>query len=276
METIRAESWSHFEQAIKSVREKYGTFKREVSPGNLYERKNLILFRGQANSEWALQTTLERKTKEKLSVNSYMLKVILTQNELESFTGHRWNLPIYPDIEREINEKQDSFRVHLPAYDYLVYLRHHGYPSPLLDWTESPFIAAYFAYINSEDANPAVYCFIERPNSAKGALGGQAAITLQGPYVSTHKRHFAQRAMYTIATEWNYQQTKHYFCSHENVFEKNNSEQDILIKIILPAEARSEALLALSDYNINQFTLFQSEDALVKYLEIKHFDLGLR
>ena len=50
--------------------------------------------------------------------------------------------------------------------------------------------------------------------------------------------------------------------------------QDLLIKITLPIEFRSEALRALDMYNVNHYTLFQSEDALVRTVGLRAFEMA--
>ena len=274
MKTIPVRTWSGFQKQVQKFRKEFGVRLMQREGGEALRRENRVLFRGQSDSRWELQTTLERRSKQKFSVYRYTSVALAAVNEIETFTGRSWNTPPDPDLQDQILKNQAESRVHLPCYDYLVYLRHHGFPSPLLDWTESPFIAAYFAYVNAGPHNPAVYCYVEYPNSFKSGHMGRSIVTVQGPYVSSHKRHFAQKAWYTIATEWDREDHSHYFCEHGSVLNRDDPKQDLCVKIVLPARLRLEALRHLNDYNINHFTLFQSEDSLVKAIEVKEFDLG--
>lgn len=275
MEEKTLTSWAEFKPTIDEIRRKYGFHEFTVGEDQPVKFNNTVLFRGQQNSKWKLETTLERKSKELFTVRNYLYMATKSVNELESYTGIKWNVPDFPDIVKEIENKKSQHRPYLPHYDYLVYLRHHGYPSPLLDWTESPFIAAYFAMCESpQEENAAVFVYIERPNSMKMMEIEKAKITLKGTFVTTDKRHFAQKAWYTVATRWSNKNSEHTFCSHHEIFDNPEINQDALIKIIIPIASRKIALKELNDYNINHFTLFQSEDSLIKTLSMKDFDIS--
>lgn len=276
METITVASWNEFKESIEELRRRYKPSERKLKNGRIYRRHNRILFRGQACASWPLKTTLERAVASKLTVPRYILLATSGVNEIESYSGHRWNLSSYPELKAEAERHQDSFRMHLPAYNYLVYLRHHGFPSPLLDWSESPFVAAFFAFESPQSSTEvAVYCYVESPQGVKGGWSGQPIISVQGPYVSTDKRHFSQRAWYTVATLWDYGIKQHHFAPHEDVFANSPKDQDVLIKIVLPGSLRTTILRELADYNINHFSLFHSEDALVRTIAMRAFDLNI-
>jgi hypothetical protein len=273
MRTIDLDSWADFSNAIAEIRSNYGTHSIELD-SSTRTRSNEILFRGQSHCSWELRTTLERTTDEKYSIYRYLQRANSVVNEIESLTGKNWQLPSFPDIGKEIDVSRDPLLPHLPCYEYLVYLRHHGFPSPLLDWTRSPYVAAYFALEQSNDAERCcVFAFIETPYGGKTISGGDEQIKSLGPFITTHSRHFSQKASYTIATQWDEVKKTHVFCSHHTVAPMNVKKQDILIKITIPLSDRIVALKQLEDYNINHYTLFQSEDSLVRSLGLRAFEL---
>jgi hypothetical protein len=250
MRTVDLASWTEFAEVIADLRTEFGSRTVETPDKESISLENCMLFRGHADSDWKLQTTLERTIESPYTVQQYLQRADSCVNEIESVSGRKWELKPYPQIVEEIKNTQDFMRVHLPHYEYLVYLRHHGFPSPLLDWTTSPYIAAYFAFEQRNSAERcAVFVFIETPDGGKSCRGGDARIQTMGPYVTTHVRHFAQKAWYTIATQWDRDAKTHTFCSHHAATSVPSvARQDVLIRITIPRKDRLVALRQLEDY----------------------------
>lgn len=270
---VKLKEWSEYARAVQDLRVKFAPARPLARELGGKGKPSDMLFRGQANASWPILTTLERRTAERMSVNQYMEIVSRTIHEIESVTGKRWGLPTWQEMVDILLAEDEPSVVTPPGYNYLVYLRHHGFPSPLLDWTESPYVAAYFAYIERSDTERAVYAYVEQTEGGKGRTEGCPRIELQGPYVSTDARHFAQKAWYTLCVTWNLERKVFEFCKHEEVFGESDGSQDLLVKIVLPSADRTAALRELDNFNINHYTLFQSEDALVRALESRCFDL---
>lgn len=237
----------------------------EVLSQSCGEKADKILYRGQPNSVWRLDTTLERNLKSPINLSRYYRFAHTAKTRIETFTGHDWDILTPPDYNSWLKKKDALSFSPFPAYDYLAYLRHHGFPSPLLDWTASPYIAIFFAFKGTaHDAKSvSLYCFLEYADVGKIRSSNQPEIHTFGPYVKVHRRHVLQQSQYSICVEFDKDHNSIY-ANHEEVFKRNEERQDKLWKFNIPAIERVKALKALDKMNINLFSLFGSEDSLIE------------
>lgn len=86
--------------------------------------------------------------------------------------------------------------------DFLAILQHHGFPTPLLDWTCDPFVAAYFACKEDEHAskNKDVAIFFFKMNEWKSSHNSETVECIEDLLIdgTDNLRFTCQRARGTI------------------------------------------------------------------------------
>ena len=163
MQQVKLRSWSDFEGEIQKV----SLVRQDLEQGS-HQRLPALLFRGLGSSEWGWDK-------------------LPTIPEFEALMDRATATGLLDTILSPLTE----------VYEYLAYLRHHGFPSPLLDWTASPYVAAFFAF----DAPPrraqdvCVFVLLQGPFPA---ASHKADLFVVGPYMRSHPRHFLQQCWYSM------------------------------------------------------------------------------
>jgi hypothetical protein len=261
---IDVNSWDEIEANLRELRGRAG--KSELP----------LLFRGHTLSTWPLETTLERNKQPRMSFEEYYRLILKVRPQIEAFTHKQWIIPTYPSVKKW-TEGYDGFSRRLsagrlPGYDYMAYLRHHGFPSPLLDWTRSLYVAAFFAFrkdmADAPNRKVAIYVFEEARIRSRSNF--VPLIFRLGPYVRTHQRHFLQQSEYTLCVQFDDQWR---FESYEGMTSSNGQRQGACWKFNIPASQRLEVLKILDSYNLNAFSLLNSEESLVETMAFREFHI---
>lgn len=174
-------SWAEFVAAVANLQAQTPALRAK----NQGVRIPDLLFRGQREADWTLDTTLERYKPSSLSLAHYYTSIWAALPQIEAHTGQRWEIEA-PNKYRDIARDSDAglyLKARFPGYDYMCYLRHHGFPSPLLDWTRSPYVAAFFAFRNEGTPEGRVAIFVYRETAGVGKAGmvGAPGIEVRGP-----------------------------------------------------------------------------------------------
>lgn len=261
MKGQKLSSWEDFETEVASHFEEKKRIQAEKGMGVFGP-----IFRGHVAACWKLETTLERYTTRQYATREYYDVMRTASLAVNSFTEKSWNL----SDKYEIDENTPGPPL---GYEFMIYLRHHGFPSPLLDWTHSPYIAAFFSFRSkapSEDNDVAIYSYVAPSWPLIAGDVNKARIDLLGPYVTAHKRHYTQQSWYTICRKP--LDNKYVYCNQEEAIEENNTGQCWLRKYVIPRSERSKVLEKLFLMNINSYSLFGSEESLMETLAYREIE----
>lgn len=225
---------SHFE--VQTFEELRDLLENEIEDVSGY------VFRGQANTAWELQSTLHR--------------LILNARE----TGAKGGTP----IERFVDAHLERFRLEIRGRrgdnpsklddDELWALgQHFGLATPLLDWSRSPYISAFFALHNITDdhSSRALWCLNERRvRDANAGLNDDRKLWLLMPDSDDNKRLLGQSGLFSKGPVM--QSVDDWATQH------GSSQNPLLLKITFPGDRyfRKASLKRLQLMNINHSSLF--------------------
>ncbi|GAB2887774.1 FRG domain-containing protein [Uliginosibacterium flavum] len=263
------------------------TMPKEIAPGYfevsvpdwkgfqdyIYEMATLdaYIWRGQRCDSWLLEPTIDRLIKKQSTSDPFFHYQHLERFKL-STRGRRGFSP--PAI------KDDN--------DWWALGQHHGLATPLLDWTTSPFVAAFFAFADAGMTDQTDYRAIyalhfptvetlsnqnrykenarrntrlkeiqKNPDGSRTIADlictGEAEpeLVIIRPQSDENQRLVNQGGLFTRLTQKGLL---------EEWINKNNQETDgdgaVLLKILVPNSERSIALRMLNRMNINPASLF--------------------
>ena len=199
---------------------------------NALKRNHGYFYRGQASENWKLEPTLKRNVKSK---NLENIKTKTLSTFKKHCLGRRGHNPA------NLNENE-----------WWAVGQHFGLNTPLLDWTESPYVAAFFAFNNVIDnkGNVVVWLLSKGINKTPciEKLRKDKQLEFVFPYIDENSRLINQRGLFVKSPDM--------VCIEQWAKDIKDTGTIGLAKILIPKSERQFALDSLDKMNINEFTLF--------------------
>jgi hypothetical protein len=274
MEEITLECWEEFEEAsARMISDTKRLQKERCAP------VDCPLFRGVPDSKHHLKSSLERVREAMglhphMSLVEYYRAIKVVRKHIETVTNKKWDLET--EVLPEVPPRSDS---DILAYEFMAYLRHNGFPSPLLDWTQSPYIAAFFAFRDMyhkpmDEERVSIFAFREDCGNGKAWTMQKPHLCIIGHSIATCRTHYLQQSEYSMCVQEEDDRLLH-FANHEDVKnEEGEYEQDVLIRYDIPMSEREKVLERLDSMNITAYSLFGSEPSLMDTLAIRELVLN--
>lgn len=272
-----------------------------------YEFISKYVFRGQANSGWSLQSSLERFAER----NNPLGKNAAEFYEMKMLEAFKWKYPLYEDTPKP--DKDEDI-------EWLSIMQHYGAPTRMLDFTYSLYVAVFMAMKDCFEGSASIWCIRKdtyylshvkdivskiKPakddgiwipgNDVDSFIYNEANMRLNGRFVQddrpnvyfvkpryTNKRInvqqglFAIPGMLSVPFEENIMSVltdriplpAPFSYVIQNSNMRNSTDEMTILKIIIPHALRKEIMKALYQMNITDETLFPGLEGLAKSLTI--------
>ena len=158
----------------------------------------------------------------------------------------------------------------------LAFMRHHGLPTRLLDWSESPLVALYFAVSDSPETDGTLWClcpselnlaeFAKQTLLLPNNIEDGVQFLFDEPFVETRQTSYKTAAVIIHQVNLRMMTQLSQFTIHgsTDLLDKHGKADTFLIKFCIPSVQKKQLKDQLKHFGIRPSTLFPDLDHLAE------------